>query len=232
MIQRKGVSLYFRIFAFLFVLAGLLTHLGALSGSIRPSQLMYYTIQSNILAVFLFLILLHSSLKVRMAVSEEGQAALLTRFEMICVVDLLLTCVVYWTMLAPPDFSKPNGGALWKFDNLAVHLFTPMLCLLDYILYAERKQLQYRDVYAVLLFPLAYVVYSSAAGFAGYTYAVSSDGTPRHFPYFFLNYDQLGARAILYIGLLTAMLLAMSHIIYFFDKRAGKSEDLAPAERK
>jgi hypothetical protein len=220
MIQNRSFLLPFRSFALLLVLVGLLAHVGVFSGSFRPSQLMYYTIQSNILAVLLFFILLRSSVKAPEAPNTEGGSSLLARFEMICVVDLLLTFVVYWTMLAPPEFAKPNGGHLWKFDNLAVHFFAPMLCLIDYILFTKRGHLKYRDAYIVLVFPLSYVLCSSAAGLSGYTYGISADGLPKHSPYFFLDFERIGAHSFAYIAFLAIGLLLMSHTMFFLDKKA------------
>jgi len=142
---------------------------------------------------------------------------------MVCVVDLLVTLIVYWTLLAPGAFSMSENAKLWSFGNLSVHLFTPLLCLIDYILFAESGSLKYSDVYAILIFPLSYVAFSTVAGFSGYIYRTSSiDGSPVRFPYFFMDYDQLGLRAILYIGGLIAAFLVLSHAFYFLDRKWKK----------
>jgi hypothetical protein len=137
---------------------------------------------------------------------------------MVCVVDLLLTFVVYWALLASGE-----KGALMRFDNLAVHFFSPMLCLIDYVLFTVPGYSRRRDVYAALIFPLSYMVYTSAAGYSGYTYGIHTDGSPRHFPYFFLDFEMLGATSLLYIGLVAGMLIAIGYGVYLIDHKVRRS---------
>jgi hypothetical protein len=77
-------------------------------------------------------------------------------------------------------------------------------------------------MYAVLIFPFLYLVFTSVAGFMGYVYRVSSDGRPVHFPYFFYDYDEVGLIAFLYIAAILLILLLFAHVFYWFDKRAKK----------
>jgi hypothetical protein len=65
-------------------------------------------------------------------------------------------------------------------------------------------------------------VFTSAAGFMGYVYRVSSDGKPVHFPYFFYDYDEVGSKAFLYIGIILLVLLLFAHVFYWLDKRPKK----------
>jgi hypothetical protein len=215
MIRNARLSLNFRVFALVLVVAGVLAHMGLFAGSFQAWKLMYYTIQSNILAALLFMILVWSDINVLWGRNHELRSVPLARFEMVCVVDLLLTFAVYWALLAPG-----SGAALWQIDNLAVHFLTPLLCLIDFLVFAERRASRPRDVSFALIFPLSYVLYSSLAGFAGYTYGVSAvDGRPKHFPYFFIDYERIGASACLYIGLVAVMLGAIGFAVRWLDGR-------------
>ncbi|MFV0412409.1 MAG: Pr6Pr family membrane protein, partial [Oscillospiraceae bacterium] len=104
---------------------------------------------------------------------------------------------------------------------------TPLLCMADYVLFTESGHLRYADVWAVLIFPLFYVAFSSAAGFLGYVYRVRENGVPVRFPYFFIDYDQVGVFAFAYIGGLVAFFLLLSHLLYFLDKKVKKPVLLA-----
>lgn len=223
MIQDRRIALVYRGAAFLFVLAGLFVMLGVFEGEARPSQLMYYTIQSNILILAMFGILFARTLKGLRQDGKTGSAGYYKAFEMVCFIDILLTLLVYWVMLVPTAFSMGMAFYLFSFANLAVHLVTPVLCFVDYILFTPSARLRYRDIYKVLIFPLSYVVFTTITGFAGYVFRISrDDGLPVRFPYFFFDYDRLGAKAFLYIAALVVFFLLITHGLYFLDKKLKK----------
>lgn len=222
MIKDRRFAIVFRSAAFLITLFGLLMHMGILDGSFTLSPLAYYTIQSNILALFLFGLLLVKTILCYRQDGTYGKTGFFPRFEMICAVDLLLTFFVYWLLLAPGAFSMGGDYSLFSFDNLSVHLFTPLLCFADYILFAEPHHLKYRDIYGILIFPLGYVAATSAAGFMGYVFRISEDGQPVHFPYFFYDYYQVGATAFLYIAALVVFFVGLAHLLYLLDRKWNK----------
>jgi hypothetical protein len=219
MLRGKNISLYFRVFALIFIIIGLLFHLHVFYGTFRPSQLMYYTLQSNVLAVILFIVLIYSNSKAIKEKNEEKESV--TRFEMVCVIDLLLTFFVYWIMLAPKEFER--GDNLLRFANLAVHFFTPIFCIADYFIFAATKKSKYKGVYYALIFPLSYVLYSSIAGLCGYTYGTARDGSPKHYPYFFMDYDRTGSASFLYIVMVAVILILIGHIVYYASKKVRTS---------
>lgn len=219
----RTAALVFRCAGFLFSFIGVALHIDLFSGSFNPGGLMYYTVQSNLLGVALFAVL-----AVRTAVGlkregRHGNNGWYSRLEFVCVIDILLTLVVYWLLLAPGAFGMGGEYYIFTFDNLAVHLITPLLCLADYLLFTTGGRLKYRDVYAVPAYPLAYVAFTSVAGFAGYVFRVSpEDGLPVRFPYFFFDWDRIGAMALVYIAALVAVFLVIAHVFYLLDRRVRK----------
>ena len=223
MIHNRRVAAIFRGAAMAFSLVGLLAQMGVFEGHFRIASFMYYTIQSNLLAFILFVILFARTVKGLKQDGEYGEAGYFSRFEMVCTVDLLLTFLVYWVLLVPQSFSMDGDMNLWTFTNLAVHLITPLLCLVDYVLFAQPRRLQYKDVYAVVIYPLAYVLFTSIAGLAGYSYGTSAvDGSVTRFPYFFLDFDELGMTVFLYIFALVALFLVISHVMFLVDRKWKK----------
>ena len=229
MISNKYFALYFRIFAFLFATIGILRQTGILFGifSIRP--FMYYTVQSNVLAIFLFTILIYKTI---IAIREKSYDSVgyYPRLSMICSVYLLVTLIVFWALLVPQlDLGMDY---LLSFENLAVHLITPLLCLLDYIMFTEARKLKYRDVYYVCIFPVIYVIFSIGAGLVGYVYGYERvsgspfssyiELVPVRVPYFFLDFDRLGLMVIIYCTGILAFFLLLSHIIYWIDHKVRK----------
>ena len=223
MIKDRRFALIFRTASLLFALSGLLSMMGVFRGELYPSILMYYTIQSNILAVILLALLtIRTAFGLRWGIT--GSAGFFARFEMVCVIDTMLTFVVYWVLLAPNLFSMVDGYSLWAFDNLAVHCFTPLICLADYILFTQSRHLKYRDVYTVVIYPLIYVAATSLAGLFGYVYYTSaSDGLPVRFPYYFYDFDRIGVDSLYYIGALVVFFLIAAHVFYLFDAKLRKN---------
>ncbi len=225
MIKNRMTATIFRGVAMVFALGCVMRQVGVFSGHVNFSIMMYYTIQSNILAGVMFAILFFRTLKGLRAEGAKGSASYLARFEMVCVIDLFLTFFVYWVMLVPQSFSMDGDMGLWTFDNLAVHLLTPLLCLVDYFLFTKPGHLKYKDCFAVLIYPLSYVLVTSIMGFCGYDYGYfGANGQPVRFPYFFLDFDQLGLMVFAYVAALVAFFLILSHIIYFIDKKRAKPD--------
>ena len=213
MIKNKKLALIFRICALLLSTIGLVIHIGIFSGQINYITLMKYTTQSNFLAIILF-----TMLTIRTAKSMKNGTGISTRwyarFKMICAINLLVTFLVYWALIAPK-----SENALWTFENMLIHVITPLLCILEYIFYTKAKCLKYRDAYYSCLFPLCYVIYISIAGFLGFVYETSKDGNPVRFPYSFLDFDRIGNNAIIYIVCLLFFFILISHLIYIIDKK-------------
>ena len=222
MIKDRRFALILRAGELIFASVGLLSMMGVFRGTLYPSILMYYTIQSNILAVVMFALLaVRTAIGLRWGV--KGSAGYLARFEMVCVIDIMLTFVVYWFLLAPSLFSMVDGYSVWTFDNIVVHGLTPLLCLFDYILFSQSRHLKYSDVYAVVIYPLAYLLVTSLAGYFGYVYYISAaDGNPVRFPYYFYDFDRIGWDAFYYIGGLVVFFLIISHIFFLMDRKIRK----------
>ena len=218
MIKNIKFALIFRICSLVIITFGFLSMIGVFGSCLNLGTLMFYTLQSNILVIVLFVMLtVRTFIGFREKSTDVGYYA---RFEMVCSINIMLTFLVYWIMLAPMLFTMTDEFPMWTFANLSVHGFTPILCLLDYILFTKRGHLMYRDVYYTCIFPLVYLIGTSIAGLLGYVYFISaSDGLPIRFPYFFYDFDRIGMLAFAYIAALLVFVLIVGHIFYWFDKK-------------
>jgi hypothetical protein len=222
MIKNKTAALVFRSASLIFVAAGIFANLRLAVGSAHPfSMLMFYTIQSNLLALALFALL---TVRTAKELRAPGGCSFYPRLSMVVAVDLLVTLVGFWALLAPMAFTMADTGfQMWSFANLAAHLFTSLLCLADYLLFAQPGKLKYRNIYSAVIYPLAYVGFVTAAGFGGYTYAMpTEDGGAMHFPYFFLDWERLGAKVLLFVGVLVAFFVLLGHGLFWLDKARAK----------
>jgi len=219
MIKSKKIALIYRIVAVIIATAGILDTLGVFRGEFSTGFLYYYTAQSNILAAVLFIMLTVKTI-IGIQKNDGNTACYFPRFLMICSINILLTLVVFWVLLVP---QLAGILPLWTFSNLAIHLITPLLCLFDYILFSEPRRLKYRDVYYVVIFPICYLIISSVAGLAGHIYGISAtDGAPIRFPYFFYDFDRIGALSFAYIAGIMFFFIIIGHIFYYIDKKVRK----------
>jgi hypothetical protein len=229
MIKNKKFALAFRLCAMLFGIIGVMAQVGIFRGRVSFTAFMFYTIQSNLLAIGFF-----GFLAIRTARSMKeglkGSASWHMRLGMVLSVNLLVTFVVFWALLVP----VVPSWYVWTFENFAVHAITPLLCLLDYILFSEPRKLKYRDVYYTCIYPTFYVAHTSIAGLLGFVYGyegiISSpfssyiEIVPVRFPYFFMDFDKLGAMAIVYtIGIL-AFIILLAHVMYLTDRKLRKAK--------
>ena len=231
MIKNRVIALAFRLIALTVILVGFANQLGFFRGRFDYDMFKWYTIQSNMLAAVMF-----AALAIRTIIgimeSPRGSVGWLTRFQMVCTVNLLLTFVVFWALLAPtvPKFY------LLSYGNLSIHVIAPLLCLADYILFSEAKRLKRRNVYYTCIFPAFYFIAVIAAGFLGYDYGthfvvtrwITADGAegyiiPKRAPYFFLDFNESGIMVLAYVGGIIAFLLLLGYGFYLHDRKFRKS---------
>ncbi|MCL2079779.1 MAG: Pr6Pr family membrane protein [Oscillospiraceae bacterium] len=229
--ENKWLALAFRLSALIIISIGFLGELGVFRNTVDFDMFKYYTIQSNLLAVIMFAILAVRTV-IGLIEKSHCSAVWFTRLRMVCSVNLLLTFIVFWTLLAPnlPTFY------LLSFANLLIHVIAPLLCLADYILFYEAGRLKYKDVYFTCIFPLFYFVFVTVLGYVGYNYgnrvvitkwltaeSVEMHTVPRRAPYFFLDFDEVGAMVLVYIGMIIAVILVAGHIFYLIDRKLRKN---------
>jgi hypothetical protein len=191
-------------------------------------MLMYYTILSNLLALVMFTILAVKTV-LDLKNGRYGNAGYYPIFSYAAGIDLMLTLVGYWFILSP-SFSMGNGAFTWSFFNMTVHLFVPVLCFLDFLLFSANKSLKYKHIYYVLAFPWAYVLITSIAGVLGHRYQLP-DHEPTRFAYFFIDFDQIGAMVFAYVAGLTIFFLILGHALYAFDNKVDKEGLFRPKKK-
>jgi hypothetical protein len=219
MIKNRIFALIFRITAFLLCLFGILVCTGILNGQLIPKSLLYYTIQSNILMLIFFGVLIY---KTAMALKKEGKIGNNGYFPRISAgifLAIMLTMIIYWVILLPEVLSSSTWQSLFTFKNLSVHLITPILVLIDYILFSNKGHIKKNDPFIFCIVPLVYVIQALVLGSSGVIYAVKETGFVMHFPYFFMDHNVVGLWIVLWILGLALFYLFMGKILFYLDHR-------------
>ncbi|WP_430592212.1 Pr6Pr family membrane protein [Humidisolicoccus flavus] len=113
----------------------------------------YFTILSNLFASIIFII---SAVRI---MQEREPSALDVALRGAAVVYMVFVGIVFITLLR----DVPLGG-LKPWINLVHHYIMPVAVLLDWIIWAPRRKLSWRPVFAWMVFPIVYVIYSLIRG--------------------------------------------------------------------
>lgn len=175
--MRKKLDLLFKIIIVLVSGIGLFLNFKLLT--VRDS-IIYFTIQSNLLCFIFYLItvilMLTKKLKKNnMYYISKGMVTM----------AITITFFVYWIILSSGEGMEAYIGH--NLENYFVHLFTPSLIILDYIIFGEKGNLKknYPLIWSFVL--IAYIIFDIIYVMLGGTFA---DGVK--YPYSYMNVEELG----------------------------------------
>lgn len=199
---RKTTDICYKIFTILSLISGIFLNLYNTS-SIK-ALMSYYTLQSNVACLIAFIIFLILEL-----LGTQYKTDIYYLFKGSLIVMIAVTAIIYHIALAPIGFEMDmlknciNNKVL---ANLLVHTISPLLVLLDYILFDEKGHMKFYYPIVWLIQPLNYVIYVYTYSYLGGKFY--NIGGSKQFAYFFLDYNKLG-----YIGVLKWMLIIMVIIL-------------------
>ena len=177
------------------------------------SFLKYYTNISNYFVLVVSIIVLSDTVKRVRAGETEGYNKKLRTFKFMTVIMILVTFLVVIFLL-----DSPLQASYWRnIGNMSYHFLAPLLFILDYIIFDEKRTISVFAPLYSLIIPLIYVVYIFILG------AIIPDFV---YPYFFLNVSELGYGGFLLwvLGLL-GVFVVLGYLLWLwnrFDKIDGK----------
>lgn len=177
------------------------------------SFLKYYTNISNYFVLVVSIIVLADTVKLVRAGETEGYNSKLRTFKFMTVIMILVTFLVVIFLL-----NSPLSADYWRnIGNMSYHFLAPLLFILDYILFDEKRTVSVLAPLYSLIIPLIYVAYIFILG------AAIPDFT---YPYFFLNVKELGYGGVcLWILGLLGVFVVLGYLLWLwnrFDKIDGK----------
>ena len=135
----------------------------------------------------------------------------------------MLTFLIFNIALGPGR--KPHEN--FTFESIALHVILPILFVGDWILFYERKKTNWKYPIYSLILPFAYFVYIiiHAAILKFDTSIIALNGyTPLIYPYFFLNFEELGIPGVLmWLGIVLSLILGIGYILFGIDRIEKKS---------
>lgn len=198
-LTRNGI-VAFRLAAAAILIAGLICRSMKDDGL---EILLYFTIDSNLLGIA---VLLLGAISVMMG----GKVAPFPTLSFVSVVALILTFIIYWSLLA-----AVSPYPLLEFYNISEHLLAPIFLIVDrLVFYVGSAQ---RNVIPALVFPFCYMVVAITVG---YCHVVSFH--TGWYPYTFLDIETHGAMVIVYMIAFVGLILLISLILARYERNRDK----------
>ncbi len=212
--EDRRFVLFYRAAALLLAAWGIIIHTIIIGGHRWYISFLTYTVQSNILVVLFFA----TALLRTIGSKDEGcrDFGFYPGFSFAAMIDILLTMLIFWVVLAPNNWAGLNMTGL---DNLMVHLFTPLLIFGDRIMFYRRSDMKKKELLYMLIFPYIYIIESSFMGMK--RLILFNDGSQggSYYLYPFLNFDRLGGMVFVNIILLTVFFMGIGYVIFKIEKK-------------
>lgn len=175
--------------------------------------LKYYTNISNYFVFAVSVIVLADTVKRVRGGEKEGYNRKLRTFKFMTVVMILVTFLVVIFLL-----DSPLKASYWRnIGNMSYHFLAPLLFILDYVFFEEKRTISVLAPVYSLVIPLIYVCYVFILGAAIPNF---------EYPYFFLNVNELGYGGVcLWVLGLLGVFTVLGYILWLwnrFDKIDGK----------
>ena len=202
---RRTIEISYKIVVIFSLCLGIFLNL--INTSSRKALMSYYTLQSNLICLIAFVIIV--VLKIRKK-NDNNEIYFLVKGAV--TIAIVITAVVYHVALAP------NSIANKVLADTFVHTISPILVVIDYFLFDEKGNMKYYYPVIWLIIPLNYVVYVyTYSNFGGRFYSI---GGSKKFAYFFLDYTKIGCKGVATWLLFIALaILAISEVFVLIDRK-------------
>lgn len=209
MIKNRLAQVIFQVIYCTLSVFGILGSLGYFSRDFNYDFYAYYTNLSNYVCMGVIVAAFVQTVRKANA-GEKGYVSVAPTFNVLCVILILVTFLVYNILLA-----KENSAADYFLSpsNLLLHVILPVMFILHWVLFYEHGKMRWYHPLLCTVMPLVYVAFvlvraeilKNAAGAMLY-------------PYFFLNVAKLGwGGFFMWIGILLSAFILIGYIFWFFD---------------
>ena len=176
----------------------------------------YFTNISNFLCLGVMFAALIETVKKK----DDGYVCAAPLLKFIGMLGILLTFIVFNTMLAGAADRDPQLN--WRIGSLLFHVLLPIMYVADWFLFYERKKSKWYYPLASIGFPLGYVLFlliqAVILKFDSSILTPTGAKTPLIYPYFFVNLETQGPMVLVWIVALAAVFAAVGYAFYGLDR--------------
>lgn len=214
MIKNRKVQLVYLAAACTVGIIGVLASMGLFEAEFRWDFYIYFTNISNYLCLGVMIAELLYVLRSK----EDGYINALPMLKFVGLMGILLTFFIFNFILAPTK----SAEYLLSIRSSSLHVLIPIIYVLDWFLFYERKKTTWKYPLAALVFPIVYLIFifvhAAILRFDTSILCFAKD-MPLIYPYFFLDYEELGAGGLfMWVAIISLTFLAMGYVFYFLDR--------------
>ena len=224
MIKNRTAQLIFQTIYCTLGLVGCIASLGIFDNikMIRWDFYLHFTNISNFFCLGVMITALIKTAKKK----EDSFVTAAPLLKFIGMLGILLTFLVFNIMLAGAEGRDPQLN--WRVGSLIFHVTLPILYIVDWFLFYERKQTKWYYPIASIGFPLSYAIFlliqAIILGFDS-SILIPTTTTPLIYPYFFVNIEtQTVPGVLLWIVALAVVFVAVGFMFYGLDRLTKKSK--------
>ena len=186
--------------------------------SFRWDFYVHFTNISNFLCIgIMFAALVQTAKK-----KENSFVTTAPLLKFIGMLGILLTFLVFNILLA----GKRDPQLNWRVGSLTFHVVLPIMYVLHWFLFYERKKCKWYYPLASISFPLAYLIFIfTQAAIMKFDTSILIPGTetPLIYPYFFVNLETQGVAGVAkWIVVLLSAFVVVGFIFFGIDKIGKK----------
>ena len=213
-LRSRPLALAFRVVALLVALTGLLRITGALTPDPSWGALRYYTVLSNLLCLLWLVVLIARTIHELRTLGPRGTSAPSARASGAVMMAITVTMLVYLVVLVPTAFQQEGDYVPFSLTDNLIHIITPALLILDWLLFVPKGRLRWIDPVLWALIPYAYLAYALVYGGLGGEFAAGQS-----YPYPFLDVARLGWGGVaLWIAALSVALIGVGYVYVALDR--------------
>ena len=144
------------------------------------------------------------------------------------MLGILLTFLVFNILLAGEEGRNPQLN--WRIGSICFHVILPIMYIVDWFLFYERKKCKWYYPIASIGFPLAYMIFlfihASILKFDSSILLPTGNGS-LIYPYFFVNLEKQGVGGvIMWMGILSLVFVGIGYLFFGLDKIGKKDKKL------
>ncbi len=210
-ISNTYIVFFYRLIYIFICVNGLKRHFFPFSIKKSMRMFSYFTIQTNILCLLLFIILLMDTIKEFYL--PESKTTIRKKHQKLRGMIIMSITVVFFAynfVLKYSGFSMAHDISYHiTVNDIYVHYLIPIMTITDWILFEEKNSFTFTDPFIWLLLPASYyLIINIKTIFQSCSY-----------PYYFIDIDKLGLSTVLNNALLcVCVCLVLGYLIVIIDK--------------
>jgi len=226
-VRSRLLAFGYRAVAALVIVVGIARVSGLWSATPSWSAFLYYTVLSNVLCLVWMVLSAIGTLRDAQRDGWTGASTPSARGAAAVMEAITVTMLIYLFVLAPALFTQPGAYQPFTLTDNLVHIVTPILVIVDWLLFVPKGRLRRYDPLLWALIPYAYLVFAFAYSALGGRFA---GGTTVPYPFMDVATNGVGGVAAWIAGL-TVALVAVGYVFFGLDRLLARAVTSPRASR-